>query len=808
MAQKCERTGCDGKIVDGVCDECGRAPAGKSLLATNPAAAATPQPMHAAIAGGTISQRVGTVSMTGTVNTGTVATQGTAMTGSTTGISASGRTSRRQTSRSAMASRRRALGAGLVNLPEEPTHDPLSQVMANPVVPVNKRRCPSCEKPVKLEKGFCPNCGSEYNFVPSLKAGDIVNGKFEIKGPIAFGGMGWIYLAWDQMLSRWVILKGLLNAKDAAAAHAALQERQFLAALKHPKIVGIYDFINRGAEGYIVMERVGGRTIESIRKARDTVNVKDDKGQAVRSGVLRESLTDAEKEMKIDVVQRGLLSIEEACAYIIGILPAFGYLHSRGVVYCDFKSENFMLENDDVKLIDMGGARKIDDPTGDIFGTQGFMAPEAADNPIAASDLFSIGRSLAALVMDFDWRKKHEFTLPPASEIPLLQKNESFARFLDRSTRQNPDERFGSAEEMEEQLRGVLREVVALKTDPKPAESRVFSADNLIDPEDRQGRSLPLARLLPTLKADTTDEASDECARLSAQGPRAVTALEELVNQHPLSAEAKLRLMDARLMTRDAAQAQKAREEAKAMSLEDPFDWRAQWMGGKAALALGQMEFESILDPAQAATQLKARSTEALQKFSEVYSWIPGEWAPRLAMGFAFEALGDVARASDFYGRVTRLDPSVGSAIFGLARCEEKAGSLDGAANALALAPQSHSLRSAALEETARALLSDAKSASMSAIEKACGALELLGTASQTARQLAARALSQAAILIESGLAKPEPQVQLLGAKKDHKALRKQAEKLLRDAARQSQTREEMTLLVDLANQARPRTWF
>ena len=62
---------------------------------------------------------------------------------------------------------------------------------------------------------------------------------------MAFGGLGWIYLGWDTVLSRWVVLKGLLNSKDEASAAAAVAERRFLAAVKHPKIVGIYNFVSR-----------------------------------------------------------------------------------------------------------------------------------------------------------------------------------------------------------------------------------------------------------------------------------------------------------------------------------------------------------------------------------------------------------------------------------------------------------------------------------------------------------------------------------------------------------------------------------
>jgi serine/threonine-protein kinase PknG len=92
---------------------------------------------------------------------------------------------------------------------------------------------------VNRDEGYCPSCGKPYSFKASLKPGDIVAGQYEVRGPMAYGGMGWIYLGWDNVLNRWVVLKGLLNAKDEAAAAAAVAERQFLAAVKHPKIVGI-----------------------------------------------------------------------------------------------------------------------------------------------------------------------------------------------------------------------------------------------------------------------------------------------------------------------------------------------------------------------------------------------------------------------------------------------------------------------------------------------------------------------------------------------------------------------------------------
>lgn len=734
MVEKCQRPGCTGTIVDGACDECGRPPVGKSVL----------KPATAAISTPVASASMGARATTGVTYTGYTGTSGSPHTGS-----------RRQTGRSSQgsSSHRAALGGGLVSLPPQPSQDPLKLVMKDPVIPERKRICAQCGTRVNRTKGFCPKCGKEYNFEPQLKAGEVVHDKYQIRGPIAFGGLGWVYLGWDTVLSRWVIMKGLLNMEDEAAAAAAVAERQFLAAVKHPKIVGIYDFIQQGRHGFIIMEYVGGRTIQSIRQ------------------------------------ERGPLPVEEAIAYILGILPAFTYLHEHGLVYCDMKPDNFMLEDDDVKLIDMGAVRRIHDPNGDIFATRGYMAPEASEDPVEVSDLYTIGRTLATLIMDFKYMTEYEHSLPLPTEQPVLAANESLYRFLLRATHSDPNQRFQSAEEMGNQLYGVLREIVALRSGPKPAESNVFTYDNLIDPEDVRGTQTPEARLLPSLKLDTSDAAASDLMRLSGvtDPQKRVLMIQALSAQYGAkSAEARLWYADALLAL---GQCKQAGDLLDALAAEDRFNWKVSWYRGKLFLAAGDAK-------------------SARNEFDRVYFEMPGEVAPKLAIAFASELAGEMDVATAFYERVAKTDPNNTTAVFGMARRFEASKDFAGAEAALEMVPVNHSLYTQSRIALAHALLRDEKTLDDARLDRAARTIASITTDGAAVHQLAARLLSSAVTIISDGKAKADDRRKLLGNPMRQDDLRRGAEAEYRKAAKLAADASERLSLVDLANEIRPTTLF
>ena len=160
------------------------------------------------------------------------------------------------------------------------------------------------------------------------------------------------------------------------------------------------------------------------------------------------------------------LPVDQALAYVLEVLPAFGYLHDLGLLYCDFKPDNVIQVGDAVKLIDLGGVRRVDDEDSAIYGTVGYQAPEVAPvGPSVASDIYTIGRTLTVLMTEFRGYQTTYVARCRRSTRPRSSRpHDSLHRLLLKACAPDPADRFGSADELRVQLLGVLREVVAART--------------------------------------------------------------------------------------------------------------------------------------------------------------------------------------------------------------------------------------------------------------------------------------------------------------------------------------------------------
>ncbi|MFD1538648.1 serine/threonine-protein kinase [Nonomuraea guangzhouensis] len=641
----------------------------------------------------------------------------------------------------------------LADLPSVPYRDPASAIMANPEVPEEKRFCanPACGEPVGrsrqgragLPDGFCPHCRTQFSFTPKLGQDDLVAGQYRVLGCLAHGGLGWIYLAADENLDgRWVVLKGLLNTADAEALAAAEAERKFLTTVDHPNIVKIINFQRSAGLGYIVMEYVGGQSLHELRR-------------------------------------QGPLPLRETLMYGREILRAFGYLHEQGLVYCDLKPANVIRVGKRLKLIDLGAVQRVGSPPGTSWATVGYHAPELDTRPSSvASDLYTVARTLAVLTIPSFSPAKGGAENP----LPADCGNESFARLLRRATAPDPAARFQSAEEMEEQLVGVLREVSAVTEGvPYPAQSSMFGPERLAAgaalAADR-GRvfdgldPLEAAGALAEGLADPADPAAGALAGLVGRDPDVLVSQVEGMARTPETLLTKARL----LAEQGSDQALQALDEAERAR---PGDWRVTWYRAVHLLAARQ-------------------AGRAAQIFDECFSLLPGECAPKLGLAFALECMGD--DPVRWYESVWRTDHSYVSAAFGLARA--------GRIGVLDEVPVTSSHRVAAqlavVASVARAPGADpGKPNELSA---AADRLDDLTHLDPRRRELLIAELLESALSwLDSG--KPPAGLKLAGAEFTEPGVRKRLEGIFRRLAVAASSRQERQTLVDQANAVRPRTW-
>jgi serine/threonine-protein kinase PknG len=695
----------------------------------------------------------------------------------------SGRISRRTP-----ASARGMLGLGMVQVPQIPYRDPATAVMADPVVAEKNRFCGACGgrvgrgtagRPGPVE-GVCAACGTPYSFLPKLKKGDLVAGQYEVLGCLAHGGLGWIYLARDHNVSeRWVVLKGLLNSGDAEAQKTATAERAFLAEVEHPNIVGIYNFVQHPdpgtgvPAGHIVMEYVGGKSLRDliVERRRDGSG---DEG----------------------------LPVDQVIAYGLEVLRALGYLHSKGLLYCDFKPDNVIQSEEQIKLIDLGGVRRMDDLVNPVYTTPGYRVPESelrGPGPSISSDLYTVGRSLAVLSFRFSFVRDHPHSLPDAADEPVLARYPSYDRLLRRATHPDPEQRFHDAADMAEQLTGVLREVLAdLHGRPHPAPSRLFGPEHY-----RVGAITPTGgpvagtdRLL--VRPDPADVAAALPVPLSDPGDPAAGLLGGLASVHPEDVVASLRAVprpspETRLMLARALITLGRPAEAAAplqeYAVRAPGDWRTFWYQALLALSTGA-------------------HTEARVRFDELYDHLPGEAAPKLGLAAACEGDGRLDAAARLYRSVWFTDPAYVSAAFGLARIRLAQGDRAAAVGVLDTVPESSSLHVTARMAAVAALVTgpDPGALDEAALRGAGDRLERLELQGEPAHRLAARVLEAALGWTRAGHAPAAP-TGLLGAPLTEAGLRRNLERTYRALARTTLDPAARHAYVDQANAIRPRTW-
>ncbi|UYP18306.1 serine/threonine-protein kinase PknG [Rhodococcus sp. Z13] len=713
---------------------------------------------------------------------------------------------RTSTRRSRLRGTERRRIAGLVDVPVPAPKDPMDAVLRNPLVAEGKRFCWKCNDPVGrstatgpgLTEGDCPKCGSHFQFTPALKRGDLVAGQYEVQGCIAHGGLGWIYLAIDRNVSdRWVVLKGLLHSGDAEAQAVAMAERQFLAEVSHPSIVRIYNFVEHPQPdgtpmGYIVMEYLGGHTLRTVL---DTYEPPE------------------------------RMPVEQAIGYMLEVLPALQYLHDIGLVYNDLKPENIMVTDEQVELIDLGAVTGIED-YGYLYGTPGYQAPEIVrTGPTVATDIYTVGRTLAVLTLDMPSDKgRYLDGLPTPEQAPLLAEYDSYHRLLLRATNADPQQRFSSADELAGQLTGVLREILSKKLGTEhPGLSTLFSpqrttfgtdealvrtdvyADGIERDANLRGRDVAAA--LPVPLVDPNDPSAALLAAAVHSEPQQTLdslrharekGFERLAGSSEASISREVTFAEIRAHL-DLGQADAATEILTRLEREGGSDWRSDWYAGIAALL--QDDYE-----------------KAFARFDKVLQALPGEVAPKVALAATAELTLQHWESDDpeawrqfceeTYRTVWRTDHGLVSASFGLARQLTARDEIRSAVQVLDQVPPTSRHHSAATMTAALILLRGGRVDEITEadLREAAHRVAALPADESRALQMRALVLRTALEWVRSGRSSRREHDRILDVPFTEKGLRLGAEAALRQLARKAPTRSHRYTLVDLANAIRPRS--
>ena len=278
----------------------------------------------------------------------------------------------------------------------------------------------------------------------SLKIGDRIEGKYEIKRLLGEGGMGAVYEGENTLIHRRVAIK-VLHSGVAALEEAVKRfenEAQAAGRIGSDHIVEVLDLGRlESGDRYMVMEFLKGESLSAR------------------------------------IAARGKLSPSEICHIGLQLLEGLSAAHEAGIIHRDLKPDNIFLiaqtkgRTDFVKILDFGiskfnvmGKDFSMTRTGSVMGTPYYMAPEqarGAKNLDARLDVYAAGVILfeaATGKVPFDGDTFNELLIkivmeespPVRSLVPEL--DPGLAEIIDRARQKNPDQRFASAREFRDAL--------------------------------------------------------------------------------------------------------------------------------------------------------------------------------------------------------------------------------------------------------------------------------------------------------------------------------------------------------------------
>lgn len=278
---------------------------------------------------------------------------------------------------------------------------------------------------------------------PSLKAGEVLRGRYKIREQIGQGGMGSIYLAEDTRLAgRLCALKeveydrALPESLRDQARDQFLREATVLARLDHPNLPKVSDYFSNGSQDYLVMDYVPGQDLRTL-------------------------ILEARRK-------KTFLPEREVLGWANQLADALTYLHSQDppIIHRDIKPSNLKITPSQLlKLVDFGLVKILapEEVTITIIQGQGtaLYTPleqyggDDAHTDIRA-DIYSFGATLYHLLTNEPPVEARKRFLDPASLIPPREFNPSISPRTERAVlwamALHPDDRPSTVEMFRESL--------------------------------------------------------------------------------------------------------------------------------------------------------------------------------------------------------------------------------------------------------------------------------------------------------------------------------------------------------------------
>lgn len=259
-----------------------------------------------------------------------------------------------------------------------------------------------------------------------IKAGTVLDNKYELLKQIGSGGLSTVYLARDIRLNKmWAVkvVKDKRNNQSNPIFNSVIQEAQMMKSFSHPAIPNIVDIVVCQNFVAIVMDYVEGETLETIVK------------------------------------EYGAQPVDRVVDWAKQICDVLGYLHSQNPphIYRDMKPSNVILQpNGSIKIVDFGLMRTYKPNQNQDtcnLGTQGYAAPEqygGRGQSDARTDIYGLGMTMYHLLTGID-PKETDFAVKPIRQInPSLPKGLEY--IVEKCTQIDPANRYQSCAELQNDL--------------------------------------------------------------------------------------------------------------------------------------------------------------------------------------------------------------------------------------------------------------------------------------------------------------------------------------------------------------------